>query len=402
MLQQAASPIDRVNRLLAQANLPVSITIDGGELKAERSGNIYSIARMSDGERSALVITAEVVAAEDGTIFVIDEPELHLHRAIVVPLLTAIISARPNCGFVVSTHELELAATTPESTILLVRGIAWSGDRPSTWEVDLLAHAEELPEDLRIDLLGSRRKILFVEGQSNSLDQPLYSLLFPAISVRPKDNCRAVAKAVSGLRDTEELHRAQAFGLIDGDGAAEGDSLTEGDGIFALPAYSVESLYYCEDALSAIAERQAATFGASADQLLRDARQRAIRSLQRPGTKEHLAARLAERLLRGSIIAAIPSREQMVTQGATFRFELPSPYPEELQRISELIQRSELEAIVARYPVREAGILNELAKGLRFPTRTDYELAVLERVRSSTQLQAAILARLGAVSAVLA
>lgn len=74
-LQSNNSPLDRVNALLAQANLPISMLIDGGELRAKQSGAIYSFARMSDGERAALVFAAEVVAAPDGAIFLIDDPE---------------------------------------------------------------------------------------------------------------------------------------------------------------------------------------------------------------------------------------------------------------------------------------------------------------------------------------
>ena len=61
---------------------------------------------MSDGERSALVLIAEVVAAAAGSVFLIDEPELHLHRSIVVPLIGSMIRENPASTFIVSTHEL--------------------------------------------------------------------------------------------------------------------------------------------------------------------------------------------------------------------------------------------------------------------------------------------------------
>jgi hypothetical protein len=44
----------------------------------------------------------------------------------------------------------------------------------------------EIDETLKRDLLGARRKMLFVEGTTRSLDAPLYSLLFPQVSVIPK------------------------------------------------------------------------------------------------------------------------------------------------------------------------------------------------------------------------
>ncbi|AWI90664.1 hypothetical protein C0214_22035 [Methylobacterium sp. DM1] len=78
-LQLNDSPVDNVNNLLAQANLPVKLIVDKAELKAVREGKIYSIARMSDGERTAPVIISEVVSADKNSTFIIDEPELHLH-----------------------------------------------------------------------------------------------------------------------------------------------------------------------------------------------------------------------------------------------------------------------------------------------------------------------------------
>ena len=107
-LQSNDSPIDRVNSIMEQANLPVRMHIRNGEVQAIRGGVPYSIAKMSDGERAALVLSAEVVSAMPASVFVLDEPELHLHRGITLPLISILIKERQDCGFIVSTHELEL------------------------------------------------------------------------------------------------------------------------------------------------------------------------------------------------------------------------------------------------------------------------------------------------------
>jgi ATPase subunit of ABC transporter with duplicated ATPase domains len=93
-LLSRSSPLDKVNSLLEQANLPVRLLMDGSELKASRGPAVYSFARMSDGERTALLFAAEVVSAAPASVFVVDEPELHLHRSIIVPLLKALIEER--------------------------------------------------------------------------------------------------------------------------------------------------------------------------------------------------------------------------------------------------------------------------------------------------------------------
>ena len=256
-LQSKSSPLDRVNRLLRQANLPVQTVIDIGELKAVRDGTVYSISKMSDGERTALIFIADVIAARPGSIFLIDEPELHLHRAIVVPLLSALLAERPDCTTIVSTHELALANDHPESPIILVRGCVWSGNAPAAWNVDLLPNSESIPDDLRIDLLGSRQTILFVEGTSNSRDQPLYATLFPKASLRHRSSCTDIRRAVVGLRQAEAFHHARAFGLVDSDGMeAEFQQQLLSEGVYALPVFAVESLYYAPEVIAAVAARQ--------------------------------------------------------------------------------------------------------------------------------------------------
>ena len=109
-LRTTISPLDRANSILKQANLPVNTLIRDWELKATRDNNVYSIAEMSDGERIALVLLAEVISAPARSIFVIDEPELHMHRAIVVPLISSIIRENPESTFIVSTHESGLVS----------------------------------------------------------------------------------------------------------------------------------------------------------------------------------------------------------------------------------------------------------------------------------------------------
>jgi ATPase subunit of ABC transporter with duplicated ATPase domains len=99
-LQSEQSPFDRVNALMRQANLPTQILMSGGELLAQRQGSPYSIAKMSDGERAALIMAADVVSAPSASVFLIDEPELHLHRSIVFPLIAALLRERPDCAFV--------------------------------------------------------------------------------------------------------------------------------------------------------------------------------------------------------------------------------------------------------------------------------------------------------------
>lgn len=395
-LQSNSSPLDRVNAILSQANLPVRLLIDGGELRATQTGAVYSFARMSDGERASLVFAAEVVAAPTGTVFVVDEPELHLHPSIVVPLLEALINERPDCAFVVCTHELELPSTTASATIVLVRAAVWHGGTISTWDIDVLLDSSQIPESLRVDLLGSRRKILFIEGTSTSLDQPLYALLFPLVSVRSRTSCRDVMRAVEGLRSVKELHRAHAYGLVDHDGmGADQAAQLEESGVYPLPVFAVESLYYSADVLAAIAARQAQTLGIDPAQIMAEATEAALHMLMSGETTKHLASRLAERQMRDQFLLAMPTRDALIGGQRNISISVESPYAAELNRINRFIEFKDVDAIISRYPIRESGVLTALAKALRFNGRADYERAALTLIGLDQQLRERLRARLG-------
>ena len=179
---------DQINDLLDLANLAVTIeNSEGANLFARRkvTNEQYDIAQMSDGERNAVILAANVLTVNPGTVLLIDEPERHLHRSIIEPLLSALFTQRGDCAFIVSTHEIALPMANTEAAVLVVRSCQWAGDRASAWDAKLIGKDANLPEDVKRAILGSRKRILFVEGQPQSLDVQLYSALFPRISVIP-------------------------------------------------------------------------------------------------------------------------------------------------------------------------------------------------------------------------
>ena len=107
---------DQINELLDLATLAVTVENSAGEnLFARRKGTNeqYDIAQMSDGERNAVILAANVLTVNPGTVLLIDEPERHLHRSIIEPLLSALFAHREDCAFIVSTHELALPMANP-------------------------------------------------------------------------------------------------------------------------------------------------------------------------------------------------------------------------------------------------------------------------------------------------
>ena len=176
-LASRKSPLSILNDILKMSNLDISINVEkNSSLTAVRNGSDpYSIAELSDGERNALLIIADVLTAPENILFLIDEPERHLHRSIVSPLLNTLLAYRDDCAFVISTHDISLPIDQEKCSALLVRSYSHN---PKYWNIDYLDKVESLDEEIALAVLGSRKVLLFIEGDnSSSLDLQIYQLL---------------------------------------------------------------------------------------------------------------------------------------------------------------------------------------------------------------------------------
>ena len=400
---KSVSAFVQLNDLLALGTLLIDLENSNDEeilAKHRRSGASYSIAQMSDGERNAAIIGATVLTVDPGTVLLIDEPERHLHRSIIVPFLAALFAKREDCAFVVSTHELALPSANPTAGVLIVRSCVWENNRARAWDVDLLEPNDQLPEELRLAILGARRKVLFFEGTGTSLDLPLYNALFPDISVAASGTSTDVQRAVEGMRGSQDLHHVEAFGLIDSDGRSQEavNALSE-RGVFALDVYSVESLYYCSDALDAVAAWQAESLGRDPDAMKESALQAAFVALEESGLAERMAARRCEHLVRDQITSQAPDWKTIRDQALTdFQISLQSPFHDELTRFARLLNAKAFDQLVVRYPLRDSRVFGEVAHALEFSKRELYEQTLIARVQSDDVLAGKLRESIGPLS----
>lgn len=394
-----SSPLDKVNQLLKTAALPVRLTLVEAELRAQRGDSTYSIAKMSDGERSAVILAAEIVTGPEYGVFIIDEPELHLHPSISTPLLRGMMAERPSAAFIISTHELMLPEQFTNATFILVRACTWLNEAAYSWDCDVLVGGQ-LPESIRTDVLGARRKILFVEGEEASLDQPMYALLFPEVSVRAKGGAENVKRSVLGLRSTLSGHHLEAFGLIDNDGMDHTRIASlESEHIFPMQCWSVESLYYSSEVIACLAAAQANTMGLNTEHLVSHASSAGLAEFAKSETEVQLVSRRAEMKLRDGV--SFPNRQQLPSSAVDLTLAVTNPYPAELNAYRLHLAAKAMDMLVARYPIRESGVPNAIAKSLRFRDCSDYERAALVQVASSDALADQLRNKLGAARAYL-
>lgn len=385
---KSVSIFKQLNDLLGLGTLTVSIKNSKDEeiLAQHRDSDLsFSIAQMSDGERAAVIIAANVLTVEPGTVLLIDEPERHLHRSIIEPFLSALFTQREDCSFVVSTHEIALPMANPEARVLLLRSCSWQGEQAQAWDAEVLESGADLPEDLKRDVLGARRRILFVEGESSSLDLPLYGGMFPELSVIPKGSCEEVIRAVKGLSGSYEHHHVEAIGLIDKDDRTqvEVNELAQ-DNVFALEVCSAESLYYCSDAIEAVACRQAESLGRNPKAMLKAAKQNALEAIGADqDLPKRMAARRSERMVYNRFMTQLPNWKEIKATGGQLTINKPieNPFQDELDRFNNLNESGDLDSLIARYPLKESSVFESIAKALECGKRGNYARMVVARVR---------------------
>lgn len=385
---ETPSPMQVINEVMRLSNLPIEVSLEEGQkiVARKKGGASYSVAELSDGERNAFLIAIEVLTARPGTLILIDEPERHLHRSIISPLLKLLFDRRKDCAFIVSTHELMLPLDTPSASTLLVRGCEYQGQQVQAWTVDLMPPGVALDDGLKRDLLGSRRKMIFVEGSAQSLDVPLYSLLFPDVSVTPKLGCRDVEHAVRGLRAVADVHWVAAWGIVDNDQRTEEDvQRLKGAGIWALTHYSVEALYYHPAIISRIAKRQAAFTGDDADILVEVAIADAVTAAN--AQREHLITSAVLRVARECVMAALPKRADVKADASSVKVEvdISAVRTGEEARFDNLIAAADWNGLITRYPLRESSAFDRVVNGLKVADQATYRAAVLRLIQDDAQ-----------------
>ena len=134
------SPFDQINELLDRGRLNIKLerAEDRSIIAKHSQGQSFDIPKMSDGERSAMIIAAHVITAEPETVFLIDEPEKHLHRSISQPFLSALFNLRKDCAFIISIHDIDLAIANPEARVLILRSCQWQGDQCVAWDAEVI------------------------------------------------------------------------------------------------------------------------------------------------------------------------------------------------------------------------------------------------------------------------
>lgn len=236
------------HRLLPDRKLHV--TGDDILVSLPRSTQKYKASDMSDGERAIFYLIGQTLVADEKSVLIVDEPELHIHRAIMSKLWDELEAVRSDCALVFITHDLEFAASRVAQKFVIKKYRS-----TPQWTIEEVPKETGFSEELTTLILGSRKPILFVEGGPNSLDMAIYRCCYPKWTVVPRGSCSEVIHSVVTMRKNAALTRVTCSGIIDADDYDEDDARHFAKlGIKILPVSEIENVILLPKVSRAIAK----------------------------------------------------------------------------------------------------------------------------------------------------
>lgn len=255
-IEPPETKLDIIQRIWEQVLPHRTLLIGGGKIETKLTDDAalpYDAGEMSDGERVVFYLIGQALSAPIDGVIIIDEPELHLHKSIQSTLWDRIESEREDCLFVYLTHDVDFAASRVNATKICLK--SFSGEE---WDWYVVPDDTEIPEDILLEIAGSRKPVIFIEGDKSSLDYFLYPKLYPNFTIVPAGGCEVVIHATGSFSSTRlrSLHRLLSFGLIDRDYREDAEiSYLKGLNVYVLDFSELENLLLTEDVLRFVAEQ---------------------------------------------------------------------------------------------------------------------------------------------------
>ena len=211
----------------------------------------YPLMGLSDGEKSVLYYIGAVLYAMPDAAILVDDPETFIHSSIMRTLWNVLEQMRPDCTFIYNTHDVDFASSRIDNQCVWVKEF---DPEAVAWDYEVMTTSRELDTAL-LDLLGSRKPILFIEGDDrHSLDSRLYPLIFPEFTIKPLGSCNKVIETVRSFGDLQNFHQLDSRGIVDRDRRSEDEvEYLRKKNILVPNVAEIENLFMLEGVVRAVA-----------------------------------------------------------------------------------------------------------------------------------------------------
>ncbi len=330
----------------------------------------YNGSDMSDGERVIFYLVGQCLCAPENSIIIIDEPEIHIHKSVQARLWDSLETQRKDCMFVYLTHDLDFAATRVNATKLCINSYT-----KTSWDWYIVPESEDLPESIFLEVLGSRKTVLFIEGDKGSLDEKVYRIIYPNMTIRPVGSWSKVVAATKTFNDYKEFHWLNAFGMIDCDhrGIKELEYLRECH-IYSPPVAEVENIFLMEDVMMAVAKQMKLS---DAKDKVEEAKQFVLSEFKKKIDyfASQKVAQVVEQTLKG--FPEIPiGREMLITQYKELfdSINVEILYAETVESAMAMIDAHDYEGIIRSF--NDKGLVKQIGRFFNVKPNYYVELAI--------------------------
>lgn len=191
------------NRIVRAKGTMMFATASGGDL--------ITTASLSQGEQTVLYYAAAVLYAMPRAVIFVDSPSLFLHPTVLNNLWNSIEELRPDCTFVYNSVDVEFVNSRTNNVCVWVKSYDAENE---AWDYEIVTPGN-FSEDLFVDLVGTRKPILFIEGDArHSIDARLYPLVFQDCTVKPLGSCDKVIESTRTFNDLRNMHHLESRGKI--------------------------------------------------------------------------------------------------------------------------------------------------------------------------------------------
>lgn len=231
------------------------IRAKGNMMFATAAGDdLISVSELSQGEQTVLYYAAAVLYAMPGAVIFIDCPSLFLHPSVMTSLWNSIEELRPDCTFVYNSVDVEFVNSRTRNVCIWVKSYDADGH---VWDYEALPPGN-FKEDMFVDLIGTRKPVLFIEGDArHSIDAKLYPLVFPDRTVRPLGSCDKVIESTRTFNDLKNMHHLESAGIVDRDRRTEPEvEYLRRKSVMVPDVAEVENLFLLEGVVRTMAKHR--------------------------------------------------------------------------------------------------------------------------------------------------
>ena len=379
------SKLDKIKRIWERIFPGNKIMRTSGRLLfSTTAGNdLVGTPSLSQGEKTVLYYLGAVLFAMPEAVIFIDSPSLFVHPSIMGSLWNSIESLRPDCTFVYNSVDVDFVSSRTRNTCIWVK--SFDKERHA-WAYEILP-TDQLKEDLLVELAGSRKPVLFIEGDArHSIDARLYSLVFRDMTVKPLGSCNKVIETTRSFNDMTTLHHLRSRGIVDRDRRTdkEVDYLRQKQ-IMVPDVAEVENIFLLPDVIKIMAKAR----GKDAGKILRRVKQQVVRNFKRHSDEQ--ALQHVRHKVKRDVECRIDARFSCITALETHLKQLwvklePRKYYNQVREHFAMLARDEdYEGILLVFnhkPMLPESCVHTL---LGYKTKEDYISGVLDLLKSNTK-----------------